>query len=110
MPWGQVGRMADATKAFAICAMTTAVEYEECFGSGDGCDTQVEGRISCTPLTVFAIVARKRNGTMSNGDGWALVGPAAFKAVVGRAERLGCVRFARISAMKSAPRLRGAFS
>ena len=32
------------------------------------------------------------------GDGWVLVGPAAFKAVVRRAERLGCVRFARISA------------
>ena len=32
------------------------------------------------------------------GDGWVLVGPTAFKAAVRRAERLGCVRFARISA------------
>lgn len=35
---------------------------------------------------------------LANGDGWGLVAPAAFKAVVRRAERLGCVRFARISA------------
>ena len=35
------------------------------------------------------------------GDGWVLVGPAAFKAVVRRAERLGCVRFARISAKET---------
>ena len=34
-----------------------------------------------------------------NGDGWVLVGPAAFKAVVRRAERLGCVRFAYVSAI-----------
>ena len=37
-------------------------------------------------------------GSFFLGDGWVLVGPAAFKAVVRRAERLGCVRFARISA------------
>ena len=29
-----------------------------------------------------------------------LVGPAAFKAVVRRAERLGCVRFAHVSAIE----------
>ena len=38
----------------------------------------------------------------SRGDGWVLVGPAAFKAVVRRAERLGCVRFARVSAIYDA--------
>ena len=38
------------------------------------------------------------------GDGWVLVGPTAFKAAVRRAERLGCVRFAHISARNaSAP-------
>ena len=37
-------------------------------------------------------------GSFLLGDGWVLVGSAAFKAVVRRAERLGCVRFARISA------------
>lgn len=49
----------------------------------------------------------------SRGDGWVLVGPAAFKAVVRRAERLGCVRFACISATETIrPRLfgRGRFS
>ena len=49
----------------------------------------------------------------SRGDGWVLVGPTAFKAVVRRAERLGCVRFACISATETIrPRLfgRGRFS
>ena len=45
-----------------------------------------------------------------NGDGWVLVGPAAFKAVVRRAERLGCVRFACISAkIYKSPQFRGSF-
>lgn len=33
------------------------------------------------------------------GDGWVLVDSTAFKAAVRRAERLGCVRFAHISAI-----------
>lgn len=37
-----------------------------------------------------------------------LVDLAAFKAVAGRAERLGCVRFTRISASFTAPFLRTA--
>ena len=36
---------------------------------------------------------------LSEMDG-TLVGSAAFKAVAGREERLGCVRFAHISAIK----------
>ena len=44
------------------------------------------------------ITVRVQYMMKSRGDGWVLVGPAAFKAVVRRAERLGCVRFARISA------------
>ena len=43
------------------------------------------------------------------GDGWGLVVPAAFKAVVRRAERLGCVRFARISAKKCKGAQAGSF-
>lgn len=41
------------------------------------------------------------------GDGWVLVGPAAFKAVVRRAERLGCVRFAHVSAKSNRAALPG---
>ncbi len=41
------------------------------------------------------------NSDRDYGDGWGLVAPAAFKAVARRAERLGCVRFARISATSS---------
>ena len=52
------------------------------------------------------ITVRVQYMMKSRGDGWVLVGPAAFKAVVRRAERLGCVRFARVSATEDA---KGAF-
>ena len=54
------------------------------------------------------ITVRVQYMMKSRGDGWVLVGPAAFKAVVRRAERLGCVRFTRISASFTAPFLRTA--
>ena len=47
------------------------------------------------------ITVRVQYRMKSCGDGWVLVGPTAFKAVVRRAERLGCVRFARISAKET---------
>ncbi len=47
--------------------------------------------------------------SLVQGDEWVLVGPAAFKAVVRRAERLGCVRFAHVSAKTIAPPLGAAF-
>lgn len=50
-------------------------------------------------MGLHQITVRVQSLKKSRGDGWVLVGPAAFKAVVRRAERLGCVRFARVSAI-----------